>query len=73
MKTLLELARIELEAEINGIRARFDADVKAGERDAKGGIFDKWYMHHRKDFGAAYRAGWEGAKVEGTDYQVIEG
>lgn len=68
-----DIARKTLEAQIEGMRKRFEIDVEAGRRDAKGGIYDKWYREHRKDAGAAYDAGWrdEYAKAETVNFQII--
>lgn len=56
--TKVEIARKRLNAEIEGMKARFEKDVQAGINDAKAGIYDKWYRYHRIDDGAAYDAGW---------------
>ena len=50
-----------------------NADYDAGVKDAKAGIYDKWYRHHRTDDGAMYDKGWKSAKDETKDYQIIEG
>ncbi len=72
--TQLEIARKLLDAEIEGMRRRFDLDAAAGERDAKAGIYDKWYRHHRRDNGAAYDAGWQAAKLSVPGFvKIIEG
>ncbi len=75
MYSRVELARKRLDAEIEGMRARFEADVKAGMMDAQGHIYDKWYRNHRSDNGAAYDAGWwdEYAKSQSNGFQIIEG
>ncbi len=33
-------------------------DFRAGIRDCKNGIYDKWYRYNRKDDGVAYDRGW---------------
>lgn len=33
-------------------------DFRAGIRDCKGSIYDKWYRYNRRDDGAAYDKGW---------------
>jgi hypothetical protein len=33
-------------------------DFRAGVRDCKAGIYDKWYRYHRRNDGAAYDKGW---------------
>lgn len=73
--THTEIARKQLEARIEGMRSRFEADVKAGADDAKGKVYDKWYRNHRSDNGAAYDAGWwdEYAKTPSNEFQIIEG
>lgn len=71
--TQMEIAKQMLNERIAGLQARFEADVMHGMMDAKGGVYDKWYRHHRSDNGAAYDAGWMSAKEEGKDYQIIEG
>lgn len=71
--TQIEIAKKMLETKIEGMKARFEADVKAGMLDAKAGIYDKWYRHYRSDDGAAYDAGWMAAKEEDKNYQIIEG
>ena len=50
-----------------------NADYDAGVKDAKAGIYDKWYRYHRTDDGAMYDRGWKSAKDETKDYQIIEG
>lgn len=44
---------------------------EAGLRDAKAGIYDKWYRWNAKDDGAEYERGWFEGKQEGVDYKVI--
>lgn len=44
---------------------------EAGARDAKAGIYDKWYRWHNK--GEEYDKGWKENKDETLDYKVIEG
>ena len=69
----IQIAEAKLNAKIIGLKARFNADVKAGQNDAKAGIYDKWYRHHRDDDGAAYDAGWISARNENENIQIIEG
>lgn len=73
--THIEIAQKQLEARIEGMRQRFEADVKAGAMDAAGKVYDKWYRNHRSDNGAAYDAGWwdEYAKTPTHGFQVING
>ena len=69
----IQIAEAKLNAKIIGLKARFNADVKAWQNDAKAGIYDKWYRHHRDDDGAAYDAGWISARNENENIQIIEG
>lgn len=76
--TKVEIARKRLNAEIEGMKARFEKDVQAGINDAKAGIYDKWYRYHRSDDGAAYDAGWwdaysTSANIWENGFQIIEG
>ena len=66
------IMRVNDECEVRGIGAKdtceavkvvkefwTDAeDYKAGRRDCKAGVYDKWYRYNRKQDGRAYDKGW---------------
>ena len=70
----------EKEAEIQQLREKITAlnDQSAGARDARAGIYDKWYRNHRGD-NNSYDKGWNIEKEcmlsEGYEggWEVIEG
>lgn len=70
----------EKEAEIQQLRKKVTAlnDQSAGARDARAGIYDKWYRNHRED-NSNYDTAWNFEKelmvLEGYEdgWQVIEG
>lgn len=70
----------EKEAEIQQLREKITAlnDQSAGARDARAGIYDKWYRNHRED-NSNYDTAWNFEKelmvLEGYEdgWQVIEG
>ena len=66
--------------ELHNLQSRMvrDKDRLAAIRDARGGIYDKWYRHHRED-NSAYDTQWEIEKglmlSEGYEgeWKVVEG
>lgn len=70
----------EKEAEIQQLHKKITAlnDQSAGARDARAGIYDKWYRNHRED-NSNYDTAWNFEKelmvLEGYEdgWQVIEG
>ena len=70
----------EMEAQISKLRKKETAlcDQSAARRDARAGIYDKWYRNHRED-NSNYDTAWNSEKelmvLEGykNGWQVIEG
>lgn len=51
---------------------KYITHYEAGQRDAKAGIYDKWYRYNAQDGGLEYDKGWQSAKREDLDYRIIE-